>query len=212
MPCRGAEPKQLAFSAALGVTIGIFPICGKELLDLHFIPPISSQVACGSVSVCCQLFWCSWFIPTFILAAPKRRKGPSKKKEEKEKRKPLPWSTYKHDMQLLMSDSKISQVLNGSDAWILDRNFLAQITVLHYNKHHYIYCYPVICSSKHHHLSFVPSVIAGTTVILGGVAVAMLGSRCNAVTVMVLNLAATPIELRYTRSLSCCLIPHKISA
>ena len=31
MPCRGAEPKQLAFSAALGVTIGIFPICGKEL-------------------------------------------------------------------------------------------------------------------------------------------------------------------------------------
>jgi hypothetical protein len=32
---RGAEPKQLAFSAALGVTIGIFPICGKELLNLH---------------------------------------------------------------------------------------------------------------------------------------------------------------------------------
>lgn len=49
------------------------------------------------------------------------------------------------------------------------------------------------------------SVIAGTTVILGGVAVAMLGSRCNAVTVMVLNLAATPIELRYTQSLSCLL-------
>jgi hypothetical protein len=41
-------------------------------------------------------------------------------------------------------------------------------------------------------------VIPGTTVILGAVAVAMLGSRCNAVTVMVLNLAATPIELRYT--------------
>ncbi|CAN6326367.1 unnamed protein product [Urochloa humidicola] len=37
--------------------------------------------------------------------------------------------------------------------------------------------------------------ICGTTVILGGVAVAMLGSRCNAVTVMVLNLAATPLEL-----------------
>jgi len=35
MPCRGAEPKQLAFSAALGITIGIFPICGKELLNLH---------------------------------------------------------------------------------------------------------------------------------------------------------------------------------
>jgi hypothetical protein len=40
--------------------------------------------------------------------------------------------------------------------------------------------------------------IAGTTVMLGGVAVAMLGSRCNAVTLMVLNLAATPLELRYT--------------
>ena len=32
MPCRGAEPKQLAFSAALGITIGIFPICGKAAL------------------------------------------------------------------------------------------------------------------------------------------------------------------------------------
>jgi uncharacterized membrane protein len=41
-------------------------------------------------------------------------------------------------------------------------------------------------------------VIAGTTVILGGVAVTVLRSRCNAVTVMVLNLAATPLELRYT--------------
>ncbi|KAL6864944.1 hypothetical protein ACP4OV_016095 [Aristida adscensionis] len=37
--------------------------------------------------------------------------------------------------------------------------------------------------------------ICGTTVILGGVAIAMLGSRCNAVTVMVLNLAVTPLEL-----------------
>lgn len=27
--CRGAEPKQLAFSTALGVTLGVFPICGK---------------------------------------------------------------------------------------------------------------------------------------------------------------------------------------
>ena len=44
--------------------------------------------------------------------------------------------------------------------------------------------------------------IPGTTVILGAVAIAMLGSRCNAVTVMVLNLAATPIELRYTQSIS----------
>nr|VDD24658.1 unnamed protein product [Brassica oleracea] len=26
--CRGTEPKQLAFSAALGITLGIFPICG----------------------------------------------------------------------------------------------------------------------------------------------------------------------------------------
>lgn len=26
--CRGAEPKQLAFSAALGITMGVFPICG----------------------------------------------------------------------------------------------------------------------------------------------------------------------------------------
>jgi hypothetical protein len=30
--CRGAEPKQLAFSAALGLTIGIFPICGTPSL------------------------------------------------------------------------------------------------------------------------------------------------------------------------------------
>ncbi|MQM04545.1 hypothetical protein Taro_037342 [Colocasia esculenta] len=25
---RGAEPKQLAFSTALGITLGVFPICG----------------------------------------------------------------------------------------------------------------------------------------------------------------------------------------
>lgn len=25
---RGTEPKQVAFSAALGITLGIFPICG----------------------------------------------------------------------------------------------------------------------------------------------------------------------------------------
>uniref|UniRef100_A0ACD5TZJ0 Uncharacterized protein n=2 Tax=Avena sativa TaxID=4498 RepID=A0ACD5TZJ0_AVESA len=37
--------------------------------------------------------------------------------------------------------------------------------------------------------------ICGTTVIIGGFAVAILGARCNAVTVMVLNLAATPLEL-----------------
>ncbi|KAM0920484.1 hypothetical protein ACQ4PT_007496 [Festuca glaucescens] len=37
--------------------------------------------------------------------------------------------------------------------------------------------------------------ICGTTVIIGGVAVAALGARCNAVTLMVLNLAATPLEL-----------------
>ncbi|CAF2056544.1 hypothetical protein HID58_070303 [Brassica napus] len=29
---RGAEPKQLSFSAALGVTIGVFPICGVTVL------------------------------------------------------------------------------------------------------------------------------------------------------------------------------------
>lgn len=29
---RGAEPKQLAFSAALGVTMGVFPICGVTVL------------------------------------------------------------------------------------------------------------------------------------------------------------------------------------
>lgn len=27
----GAEPKQLSFSAALGITLGVFPICGKLL-------------------------------------------------------------------------------------------------------------------------------------------------------------------------------------
>lgn len=35
---RGAEPKQLAFSAALGITLGVFPICGMLYLthlDLH---------------------------------------------------------------------------------------------------------------------------------------------------------------------------------
>uniref|UniRef100_A0A0E0DKU9 DUF2062 domain-containing protein n=1 Tax=Oryza meridionalis TaxID=40149 RepID=A0A0E0DKU9_9ORYZ len=37
--------------------------------------------------------------------------------------------------------------------------------------------------------------ICGTTVILCGVAIAMLGSRCNAVTVMVLNFVVTPLEL-----------------
>ncbi|KAM7508153.1 hypothetical protein LguiA_018606 [Lonicera macranthoides] len=29
---RGAEPKQLAFSAALGITLGVFPICGVTVL------------------------------------------------------------------------------------------------------------------------------------------------------------------------------------
>lgn len=29
---RGAEPKQLAFSASLGITLGIFPICGVTVL------------------------------------------------------------------------------------------------------------------------------------------------------------------------------------
>ncbi|XP_059631040.1 uncharacterized protein LOC132273943 isoform X2 [Cornus florida] len=28
---RGAEPKQLAFSAALGITLGVFPICGVTI-------------------------------------------------------------------------------------------------------------------------------------------------------------------------------------
>ncbi|KQJ96169.1 hypothetical protein BRADI_3g21370v3 [Brachypodium distachyon] len=37
--------------------------------------------------------------------------------------------------------------------------------------------------------------ICGTTVILCGIAIAVLGSRCNAVTVMVVNFAATPLEL-----------------
>jgi uncharacterized protein (DUF2062 family) len=31
-PFRGAEPKQLAFSAALGITMGVFPICGVTVL------------------------------------------------------------------------------------------------------------------------------------------------------------------------------------
>ncbi|ESQ33434.1 hypothetical protein EUTSA_v10008879mg [Eutrema salsugineum] len=29
---RGAEPKQLAFSAAIGITMGVFPICGVTVL------------------------------------------------------------------------------------------------------------------------------------------------------------------------------------
>ncbi|KAM7253322.1 hypothetical protein ACFE04_025940 [Oxalis oulophora] len=33
---RGAEPKQLAFSAALGITIGIFPICGVTVFLCGF--------------------------------------------------------------------------------------------------------------------------------------------------------------------------------
>ena len=34
---RGAEPKQLAFSAALGLTLGMFPIVGMLLIQLVFI-------------------------------------------------------------------------------------------------------------------------------------------------------------------------------
>ncbi|XP_078170128.1 uncharacterized protein LOC144564403 isoform X2 [Carex rostrata] len=37
--------------------------------------------------------------------------------------------------------------------------------------------------------------ICGTTVILCGVAIAILGNRCNAATTMIFNLVATPIEL-----------------
>ncbi|KAF6143936.1 hypothetical protein GIB67_001730 [Kingdonia uniflora] len=29
---RGAEPKQLAFSTALGITLGVFPVCGVTVL------------------------------------------------------------------------------------------------------------------------------------------------------------------------------------
>jgi hypothetical protein len=34
---RGAEPKQLAFSAALGITLGVFPICGISHLEILYI-------------------------------------------------------------------------------------------------------------------------------------------------------------------------------
>ncbi len=47
MLCRGAEPKQLAFSAALGVTLGIFPICGKEPLKpqhVFIVPDFSHSL------------------------------------------------------------------------------------------------------------------------------------------------------------------------
>lgn len=73
------------------------------------------------------------------------------------------------------------------------------------NSHYYIYRRSYHMFVKASLFILERSVTAGTTVILGGVAVAMLGSRCNAVTLMVLNLAATPIELRYTQSLSCLL-------
>lgn len=36
---RGAEPKQLALSTAVGLTLGVFPICGEKTMTLcsvHF--------------------------------------------------------------------------------------------------------------------------------------------------------------------------------
>jgi len=33
--CRGTEPKQLALSGALGLTLGVFPICGEFLTGMH---------------------------------------------------------------------------------------------------------------------------------------------------------------------------------
>ncbi|CAA3004275.1 Hypothetical predicted protein [Olea europaea subsp. europaea] len=32
---RGAEPKQLAFSGAVGITLGVFPICGILIFQLN---------------------------------------------------------------------------------------------------------------------------------------------------------------------------------
>ena len=34
---RGAEPSQLAFSAAVGITFGVFPICGEFVIYMIVI-------------------------------------------------------------------------------------------------------------------------------------------------------------------------------
>lgn len=34
---RGAEPSELAFSAAVGLTFGVFPICGKIVVYMFVI-------------------------------------------------------------------------------------------------------------------------------------------------------------------------------
>lgn len=54
--CRGSEPKQLAFSTTLGITLGIFPICGA------YMPPLACFFAlCYILRLQCVLlgvlFW-----------------------------------------------------------------------------------------------------------------------------------------------------------
>ena len=41
--CRGLEPKQLAFSLAVGFASGIFPLCGKEARNWHFMTGASRR-------------------------------------------------------------------------------------------------------------------------------------------------------------------------
>ncbi|TKY49917.1 hypothetical protein E2542_SST27366 [Spatholobus suberectus] len=42
---RGAEPNQLSFSAALGLTLGVFPICDKKMaLDIRLGELFSNSV------------------------------------------------------------------------------------------------------------------------------------------------------------------------
>lgn len=44
---RGAEPKQLAFSAALGMTLGVFPICGVTVVFCGLAAAILGPSKCN---------------------------------------------------------------------------------------------------------------------------------------------------------------------
>ncbi|TXG74599.1 hypothetical protein ES288_1Z028800v1 [Gossypium darwinii] len=67
---KGAEPKQLAFSSALGITLGIFPICGVTVLLCGMaIALLGSH--CHPPTVMLLFF----FAPPFFLVVPFLRFG-----------------------------------------------------------------------------------------------------------------------------------------
>ncbi|KAH9331420.1 hypothetical protein KI387_003528, partial [Taxus chinensis] len=53
---RGVEPKQLALSAALGLTLGVFPICGVTVLLCGIAAAVLGSTVHAPTPDACQLY------------------------------------------------------------------------------------------------------------------------------------------------------------